>query len=127
MPAANTQLGDTPADRHAPSRRPGSCRCTWRGLRAPGPDDNVGLDHPRHANRQAAGLLLGRGRSVARLVARALADADVVFFDGTFWSSDELIAAGLGTRRAEDMAHWPVGGPEGSAAVSARLRGPEAS
>ena len=31
-------------------------------------------------------------------VEQALADADVVFFDGTFWSSDELVAAGLGTR-----------------------------
>jgi pyrroloquinoline quinone biosynthesis protein B len=43
-------------------------------------------------------------------IARAVAGAGAVFFDGTFWSSDELIAAGLGTRRAEEMAHWPVGG-----------------
>ena len=36
-------------------------------------------------------------------VERALADADVVFFDGTFWSSDELIAAGPrhATRRGD--------------------------
>ena len=47
-------------------------------------------------------------------VEQALADADVVFFDGTFWSSDELVAAGLGTRTAEEMAHWPIGGPGGS-------------
>jgi pyrroloquinoline quinone biosynthesis protein B len=45
----------------------------------------------------------------------AAAGASALFFDGTFWSSDELIAAGLGTRRAEEMAHWPVGGPDGSA------------
>jgi pyrroloquinoline quinone biosynthesis protein B len=45
---------------------------------------------------------------------RACAGADVVFFDGTFWTSDELIAAGLGTRRAEDMSHWPISGPGGS-------------
>ena len=47
----------------------------------------------------------------------------MLFFDGTFWSSDELIAAGLGTRRAEEMAHWPVGGAEGSAAFLAGQRG----
>ncbi len=52
----------------------------------------------------------------------ALADADVVFFDGTFWSSDELIAAGLGTRRAEDMAHWPLGGTQGSLPYLAGLK-----
>jgi pyrroloquinoline quinone biosynthesis protein B len=40
--------------------------------------------------------------------------ADCVFADGTFWSSDELVRLGLGTKRAEDMAHAPVGGPEGT-------------
>ncbi len=54
---------------------------------------------------------------------RAVMAADVVFFDGTFWASDELIAAGLGTRRAEDMAHWPVGGEHGSLRFLARARG----
>ena len=53
-------------------------------------------------------------------VREALADADCVFFDGTFWSSDELPALGLGTKRAEDMAHLPVGGEAGSLAA---LRG----
>jgi pyrroloquinoline quinone biosynthesis protein B len=47
-------------------------------------------------------------------VDEAVSGADVVFFDGTFWSSDELIALGASTRRAEDMAHWPIGGAEGS-------------
>jgi pyrroloquinoline quinone biosynthesis protein B len=48
--------------------------------------------------------------------------ADCVFFDGTFWASDELIALGLGTKRAEDMAHLPVGGQDGSLAALAGLR-----
>jgi pyrroloquinoline quinone biosynthesis protein B len=52
----------------------------------------------------------------------ALVEADCVFFDGTFWSSDELIALGLGTKRAEDMAHLPVGGKNGSLAALAGLR-----
>jgi pyrroloquinoline quinone biosynthesis protein B len=63
------------------------------------------------------------GKSLAYLSAVAgwspvldelVGDADCVFFDGTFWTSDELVTAGLGTRRAEDMAHWPVGGVGGS-------------
>jgi len=52
----------------------------------------------------------------------ALDDADCVFFDGTFWASDELIALGLGTKRAEDMAHLPVSGKGGSLATLAGLR-----
>lgn len=50
-----------------------------------------------------------------------LAGADAVFFDGTFWSSDELIAAGLGTKRAEQMAHLPIGGPGGGLEHLTRL------
>jgi len=46
-----------------------------------------------------------------------VASAACVFFDGTFWSNDELIALGLGRQRAEDMAHLPVGGPGGSLAA----------
>jgi pyrroloquinoline quinone biosynthesis protein B len=50
-----------------------------------------------------------------------VAGADVVFFDGTFWTSDELITAGLGTRKAEDMSHWPISGPGGSLEWLSRL------
>ena len=55
-------------------------------------------------------------------LAEAFDDADVLFFDGTFWSSDELVAAGLSRARAEDMAHLPVGGDKGSLAGLARSR-----
>lgn len=44
----------------------------------------------------------------------AAARADVAFFDGSFWSDDEMIALGLGTRTAAQMGHQPVGGPGGS-------------
>ena len=52
----------------------------------------------------------------------AFDDADVLFLDGTFWSSDELVAAGLSRARAEDMAHLPVGGERGSIARLAASR-----
>lgn len=71
------------------------------------------------------------GRSVAYVSAaagitadmrRGLDGVDAVFFDGTFWSSDELPGQGLGTKRAEDMAHLPVGTPGGSLERLADLR-----
>jgi pyrroloquinoline quinone biosynthesis protein B len=49
-------------------------------------------------------------------VTEAVRDADAVFLDGTFWSSDELIQLGASDKRAEDMAHWPIGGSAGSLA-----------
>jgi pyrroloquinoline quinone biosynthesis protein B len=54
----------------------------------------------------------------------ALREADCVLFDGTFWSSDELVRRGLGERTAQDMAHWPVGGTAGSLAFVASLPAP---
>jgi pyrroloquinoline quinone biosynthesis protein B len=79
------------------------------------------------------GLLLRdgtAGRSVAYIPAaagwtpavdRVARAADVVFFDGTFWSSAELATTGVGSKRAEDMAHMPVGGAGGSLARLATL------
>ena len=44
-----------------------------------------------------------------------LQDADVILFDGTFWSDDELPRLGIGPATATSMGHVPVSGPGGSA------------
>ena len=49
------------------------------------------------------------------------AKADVLLFDGTFWTDDELIALGIGDRTARDMDHLPISGPGGSLAQLATL------
>lgn len=77
------------------------------------PRDNVGLMIREAATGQRLAYFPAAGALTAD-VRRALGEADCVFFDGTFWSSDELPARGLGTKRAEDMAHLPVGGARGS-------------
>ena len=43
-----------------------------------------------------------------------LGAADLVLFDGTFWTDDELIGLGIGERTARQMDHLPVSGPGGS-------------
>jgi pyrroloquinoline quinone biosynthesis protein B len=101
---------------------PGNLPLHLKTLRAPSAEDNVGLVvRDARAGRRLAYFSGVAGPSPA--LERAVAEADVVFFDGTFWSSDELIALGLGTRRAEEMSHWPLEGPGGSAAFLARQRG----
>lgn len=40
--------------------------------------------------------------------------ADLVCFDGTFWSDGELRAAGADAPTAREMGHVPIGGPGGS-------------
>jgi len=85
------------------------------------PEDNIGL---LIRDLRTGGCLayFSAAGGVDSAVRKALEDADCVFFDGTFWSSEELIKLGLGTRRAEDMAHLPVGGAGGSLERLAGLR-----
>ena len=79
----------------------------------PQPADNIGVLIRDERTDKRLAYIPAAGASSAEVVAAASA-ADALFFDGTFWSSDELIALGASTRRAEDMAHWPIGGAEGS-------------
>ena len=54
-------------------------------------------------------------------IADRLRDADVVLFDGTLYTDDEMIAAGAGTKTGRRMGHMPVGGPDGTLAALAGL------
>jgi pyrroloquinoline quinone biosynthesis protein B len=86
----------------------------------PDPEDNIGLLIRDSRTHKTLAYLPAVGASSAHVVEAASA-ADAVFFDGTFWSSDELIALGASERRAEDMAHWPIGGSGGSLRFLAEL------
>jgi pyrroloquinoline quinone biosynthesis protein B len=87
------------------------------------PEDNVAFVIREASTRRS----LVYASAVAR-VSPAVADAvdahACLFFDGTFWSADELPVQGLGTKRAEDMAHVPIGGDAGSLRALARIRTP---
>jgi pyrroloquinoline quinone biosynthesis protein B len=43
-----------------------------------------------------------------------LAGAALVFFDGTVWRDDELIAAGLGAKTGQSMGHISMSGDHGA-------------
>jgi pyrroloquinoline quinone biosynthesis protein B len=92
---------------------PGQPPLHLRSRSAPSVEDNVGFGVRELATGATCGYFSGVAGPTRALEA-ALASADCLFLDGTFWSSDELIALGLSDRRAEDMAHWPIGGAGGS-------------
>jgi pyrroloquinoline quinone biosynthesis protein B len=50
-----------------------------------------------------------------------LAGAPLVFFDGTVWRDDELIAAGLGAKTGQAMGHIAMSGDQGAMASLAGL------
>jgi pyrroloquinoline quinone biosynthesis protein B len=56
-------------------------------------------------------------------VRRQLADADVVFFDGTLFTDDEMVKAGLGEKTGRRMGHVPVSGDGGTLQGLADLPG----
>jgi pyrroloquinoline quinone biosynthesis protein B len=86
---------------------PGKVALHLEGIFPPSAEDNVGLLF-RHT---ASGRTLAYFPSVAAPTPEleaALASADCVFLDGTFFTEDELITLGLGSKKAAQMGHWPV-------------------
>jgi len=82
-------------------------------------DDNVAL----LVHEMPVGACLGYAPCVGAAnpdVERIVATANCLMFDGTFWSEDELVALGIGRKRAQDMAHWPLAGPTGSLSLFAK-------
>lgn len=88
------------------------------------PGDNIGL-LVRDPNTRKRLAYFSAAAAVTSAMRAAFDRADCVFFDGTFWASDELIALGLGDKRAEQMAHLPVGGEDGSLRALAGVRAPK--
>ena len=60
--------------------------------------------------------------AITQAVMQRLERADVVFFDGTLFRDDEMIATGTGTKTGRRMGHMPLDGPDGSLAALAGLR-----
>ncbi len=48
--------------------------------------------------------------------------ADIVFFDGTLFTDDEMIVNGTGTKTGRRMGHMPIDGKDGSLAALAELK-----
>jgi pyrroloquinoline quinone biosynthesis protein B len=100
-----------------PFALPGKAPKHLEGALPPSEEDNIGLDVSANGRRAIiASSFGGAGGWLERI-----GGGDVLVADGTFWQSDELIRLGLGTARAEDMAHWPVGGERGSLPVLANV------
>ena len=43
-----------------------------------------------------------------------LRGADIVFFDGTLWTDDEMLRAGVGQKTGQRMGHMSVSGADGT-------------
>jgi len=68
-------------------------------------------------------LYLPAAAAVPAALADRLKDADVVLFDGTLFTDDEMIVTGTGTKTGRRMGHMPIDGAGGSLAALAGLKG----
>ncbi len=90
---------------------------------APHPGDNIGLLVEDLRTQKRLFYAPGIGDVDARLHAY-MAQADYLLVDRTFWRDDELVAAGIASKRAADMGHLPQSGDYGMLSVLAPLQRP---
>ncbi len=115
----------------------GSCGIRCRALALPGPYPGYAQAHGRRelaAEEAVVALALeSDGRKMVFAPAlpalteelqAELANCDLLFADGTFWSDDELRRIRGGGPTAREMGHLPVGGPGGTLAQLAGLKRP---
>ena len=65
--------------------------------------------------------------AITEQLLQLLETADLVLFDGTFWSDDELIQVQGSGATAREMGHVPISGADGSLRALAGLRRPAQS
>jgi len=103
---------------------PGKSAWYLEGKAHPGGDtelgDTLGL---RIADKASAGYFyfLAACAAVDDQLRSRLAGAPLIFFDGTVWRDDELIAAGLGNKTGQGMGHIAMSGDSGAIAALAGL------
>jgi pyrroloquinoline quinone biosynthesis protein B len=59
--------------------------------------------------------------AVTPALSARLRGAELVYFDGTLWSDDEMITAGLGEKSGHRMGHMSLSGPDGTIAAFREL------
>lgn len=78
----------------------------------PQPGDNIAFKITDITTGQSVFYAPGLAR-IDTHVQTNLESADLILVDGTFWTEDEMILQGVGTKMAAEMGHLPQSGPNG--------------
>jgi pyrroloquinoline quinone biosynthesis protein B len=90
-------------------------------LHAPG--HTVGLSLLDQTSGGSCAYVPGCGDLDETLLER-FGSVDLLLFDGTFWTDDELTSLGISDRRAREMDHQPISGPSGTLSRLSKLTRP---
>ena len=96
---------------------PGKSAWYLEGKAHPGGDDGAGDTLGLRISDKATGkyfYFLAACAGVTDDLKSRLAGAPLIFFDGTVWRDDELIAAGLGNKTGQGMGHIAMSGDHGA-------------
>jgi pyrroloquinoline quinone biosynthesis protein B len=91
-----------------------------RGAGQPEPGPNYAALLEAHGRRV---IIAPACADIAPAVVQQLRQADALFFDGTLFTDDEMIVAGLGPKTGHRMGHVPISGPGGTLERLADLPG----
>ncbi|SHK08193.1 pyrroloquinoline quinone biosynthesis protein B [Bradyrhizobium lablabi] len=103
---------------------PGKSAWYLEGETHPGGDDGAGDTLGLRVSDRATAkhfYFLAACAGVTDELKSRLAGAPLVFFDGTVWRDDELIAAGLGNKTGQSMGHIAMSGEHGAIEALAQL------
>lgn len=78
----------------------------------PHPGDNVGVTVERISTGRRLYYAPGLGE-IEPHVLRSMQEADCLLVDGTFWTEDEMLRAGINQKRAREIGHLPQSGEGG--------------
>jgi pyrroloquinoline quinone biosynthesis protein B len=103
---------------------PGKGAWYLEGKAHPGGSDGAGDTVGLRITDKASGkhfYFLAACAEVTNELRTRLKGSPLVFFDGTVWRDDEMIAAGLGTKTGQSMGHIAMSGDRGAIATLAGL------
>ena len=87
---------------------------------SPVPGDNIGITATDRRSGKRLFYAPGLGE-VTPAVFDAMANADAVLVDGTFWTDDEMVTLGISGKRAREIGHLPQSGAGGMVEWLAKL------
>lgn len=86
----------------------------------PAPGDNIGVTITDQRSGRSVFYAPGLG-VMTPAVFDAMASADAVMVDGTFWTDDEMITLGISSKHAREIGHLPQSGEGGMIEWMAKL------
>lgn len=82
--------------------------------------DNIGLVFRTEPTRRQVFYAPGLG-AITPAIRQVMQASDLVLVDGTFFTDEEMITAGVSSKRAREIGHLPQSGPGGMIEELARL------